>query len=96
MKVTDTPLAQNYSEILNTPPIAEKPTVTAVPAVVTMSGHRPAMNHGSQKSSKSNKRITKEKVIRVLLDSGSSRDLWFHKKGTPKHFPYLTRLVSKS
>ncbi len=34
MKVTDTPLAKNYSEILTTPPVAEKLTVTAVPAVV--------------------------------------------------------------
>ena len=61
-----------------------------------MSGRRPLTHHGSQKSSKSNKKDTKEKVIRVLLDSGSSGDLWFHKKGTPKHFPYSTRLVSKS
>jgi hypothetical protein len=61
-----------------------------------MSGRRPSTNHGNHKSSKNNKRITKEKVIRVLLDSGSSGDLWFHKKGTPKHFPYSTRLVSKS
>ena len=54
------------------------------------------MNHGCQKSSKNNKRITKENVMHVLLDSGSSGDLWFHKKELPKHFPYLTRLVSKS
>ena len=36
IKVTDTPLAPNYSEISNTPSIAEKPTVTSVPAVVTI------------------------------------------------------------
>jgi hypothetical protein len=95
IKFTDTPLMQNYSEISNIPSIAEIPMVTAVPAVVPMSDDHPSTNHGSQKSSKNNKRITKEKVIHVLLDSGSSGDLWFHKKGTPKHFCYLNRLVSE-
>ena len=41
-------------------------------------------------------KVTKKKVIRVLLDSGSDGDLWFHKKGTTKHFPYSNRQVSKS
>ena len=35
-------------------------------------------------------------VIKVLLDSGSDGDLMFHEKGTPMHFPYLTRQVSNS
>ena len=35
-------------------------------------------------------------IIRVLLDSGSDDDLWFHEKGTPMHFPYLTRQVPLS
>ena len=35
-------------------------------------------------------------LIRVLLDTGSDGDLMFHKKGTYKHFPYLTRQVPKS
>ena len=30
-------------------------------------------------------------IIKVLLDSSSDGDLWFHEKGTPMHFPYLTR-----
>ena len=38
----------------------------------------------------------KKKLIRVLLDSGSDGDLLFHKKGTTKHFPYLTRQVPKT
>ena len=33
--------------------------------------------------------------IRVLLDKGSNGDLFFHEKGTPKPFPYLTRQVPK-
>ena len=42
---------------------------------------------------KSNNKAIKEKLIRVLLDSGSDGDLLFHQKGKPKHFPYLTRQV---
>ena len=35
-------------------------------------------------------------VIKVLLDSVSDGDLMFHEKGTPLHFPYLTKQVSTS
>ena len=35
-------------------------------------------------------------VIKVLLDSGSGGDLWFHEKGMPMHFPYLTRQAPNS
>ena len=34
--------------------------------------------------------------IRVLLDTGSNGDLFFHEKGKPKPVPYLTRQVPKS
>ena len=36
---------------------------------------------------------TSNNIISVLLDSGSDGDLWFHEKGTPMHFLYLTRQV---
>ena len=36
------------------------------------------------------------KKIRVLLDSGSDGDIWFHKKGATKHFPYTERQMAKS
>ena len=36
---------------------------------------------------------TSNNIITVLLDSGSDGDLWFHEKGTPQHFPYLTRQI---
>ncbi len=32
----------------------------------------------------------------MLLDSGSDGDLLFHEKGTVRHFPDLTRQVTKS
>ena len=49
-----------------------------------------------KKPKTSSKKVQKPKLIRVLLDSGSDGDLWFHKKGTPKCFPYTTRQVPKS
>ncbi len=56
-------------------------------AVVAMAKYGQAHHH------KSSKKVTKGKLIRVLLDSGSDGDLLFHQKGKPKHFPYLTRQV---
>ena len=41
-------------------------------------------------------RIHPSNKIRVLLDTGSNGDLFFHEKGKPKPFPYLTRQVPKS
>ncbi len=56
-------------------------------AVVAVAKYGQAHHH------KSSKKATKEKLIRVLVDSGSDGDLLFHEKGTPKHIPYLTRQV---
>ena len=56
-------------------------------AVVAVAKYGPVHHH------KSSKEASKEKLIRVLLDSGSDGDLLFHKKGKTKHFPYLTRQV---
>ncbi len=49
-----------------------------------------------KKSKTSSKKVHQPKLIRVLLDSGSDRDLLFPEKGTPKCFPYSTRQVPKS
>ncbi|NBR26605.1 MAG: hypothetical protein EBU08_23080, partial [Micrococcales bacterium] len=48
------------------------------------------------KPGRSSKKASIKKIFRVLLDSGSDGDLLFHEKGTPKHFPYLTRQVPKT
>ena len=56
-------------------------------AVVAVAKYGPVHHH------KSSKKASKEKLIRVLLDSGSDGDLLFHEKGKTKHFPYLTRQV---
>ena len=55
-----------------------------------------AMATSKPKPSQSSKKASKRKISRVLLDSGSDGDLLFHEKGTPKHFPYLTRQVPKT
>ncbi len=47
------------------------------------------------KPTHSNK-VSKKKISRVLLDTGSDGNIMFHKKGTNKPFPYLTRHVPKS
>ena len=56
-------------------------------AVVAIAKYSPPSHH------KGSKKGAKEKLIRVLLDSGSDGDLLFHEKGAPKHFSYLTRQV---
>jgi hypothetical protein len=56
-------------------------------ALVAMAKYGHAHHH------KSSKKAAKEKLIRVLHNSGSDGDLLFHQKGKPKHFPYLTRQV---
>ncbi len=42
------------------------------------------------------KLIVKSKTIRVLLDSGSSGDLLFLKKGASKHIPVIKRAIPQS
>ena len=54
-----------------------------------------AMAKAKPKPTQSSKKASTRKIFRVLLDSGSDGDLLFHEKGTPKHFPYLTRQVPK-
>ena len=64
--------------------------MTAVVAIMEpateSSSKRPQISLTSRPSNK----------IRVLLDTGSNGDLFFHEKGKPKPFPYLTRQVPKS
>ena len=55
-----------------------------------------AMAKAKPKPTQSSKKASTRKIFRVLLDSGSDGDLLFHEKGTPKHFPYLTRQMPKT
>ena len=58
--------------------------------------HRATENQTKQKFEHSARSRPSNTVIKVLLDSGSDGDLMFHEKGTPMHFPYLTRQVPNS
>jgi len=58
--------------------------------------HTATKNQTQQRYEHSAGRRTSNTVIKVLLDSGSGGDLMFHEKGTPMHFPYLTRQVPTS
>ena len=73
--------------------------MTAVYAIMETTSGLPKKSSGKSKYKKtktSSKKVNKPKVVRVLLDTGSDGDLMFHKKGTPKCFPYSARLVPKS
>ena len=73
---------------------AQEGRVTAVVAKVKY--QQATENQAKQKIEHSARCRSSNKVIQVLLDSGSDGDLMFHEKGTPMHFPYLTRQVPNS
>ena len=79
-------------------PLLKSKGVTAVMAMLINPTTTKASKYKSKykKPKTSSKKVQKPKLIRVLLDSGSDGDLWFHKKGTPKCFPYTTRQVPKT
>ena len=56
----------------------------------------PATKSPASRTVKHPRRSCTSKQIKVLLDSGSSGDLYFLKAGKHKPFPYLTRQVPKS
>ncbi len=66
-------------------------SVTAVLAVQKI-----ATGNQSSTRFKHLSRSCNNNFLRVLLDTGLDGDLMFHEKGTAKHFPYLTRQVTKS
>ena len=71
-------------------PLLKSNGVTAVMAMLVEPTPSKASKYKSKykKPKTSSKKVQKPKLIRVLLDSGSDGDLLFHKKGTPKCFPY--------
>ena len=64
-----------------------------VTAIVAKVKYQATDSQTRRKSEHPGRHCTSKNIIRVLLDSGSDGDLWFHEKGTPMHFPYLTRQV---
>jgi hypothetical protein len=68
--------------------------VTAVVAKARY--HKLTKNQAQQRFKHSAGSHPSNTVIKVLVDSGSDGDLMFYEKGTPMHFPYLTRQVLNS
>ena len=64
-----------------------------VTAVVAKVSYQATDDKTHQRIKHSAGRCTSNSVIKVLLDSGSDDDLLFYEKGTPIHFPHLTRQV---
>jgi hypothetical protein len=67
----------------------QKVTAVAVVAVIDTSTEDPT--NGIEHS-----KLLFTKKIRVLLDTGSDGDIWFHRKGATKRFPYTERHLVKS
>ena len=89
------PLDVNHSSFLEqkkNSPQHDTCGVTALAAVLAAGPELcPKIKKMKNKYCKSSIKAPTRKIIRVLLDSGSNGDLMFHKNGTPKSFPYLTR-----
>ena len=67
-----------------------------VTAVVAKARYQRATeNQTKQRFKHSARSCPSNAVIKVLLDSRSDGDLMFHEKGTPIHFPYLTKAGAK-
>ena len=74
----------------------EDQKVTAVIAVIDTSTEDPTNGIEHSRRCRRTKKLLFTKKIRVLLDTGSDGDIWFHRKGATKRFPYTERQVVKS
>ena len=74
----------------------EDQKVTAVIAAIDTSTEDLASGFEHSKRCRRTNKLLFTKKVRVLLDSGSDGDIWFHRKGATKRFPYTERQVVKS
>ena len=74
----------------------EDQKVTAVIAVTDTATEDPTNGIEHSRRCRRTKKLLFTKKIRVLSDSGSDGDIWFHRKGATKRFPYTERQVVKS
>ena len=77
------------------PSIADQ-KVTAVIAVIDTATEDPTSGHEHSKRCRRSNKLLFTKKIRVLLDTGSDGDIWFHRKGATKRFPKTERQMVKS
>ncbi len=76
-------------QVNHSTPTASNPSEGSTTAVVAVMRGNPKDGHTRQCSNKH----CKQKIVRVLLDSGSDGDLIFVNKDKPMLLPYLKRLV---
>ena len=74
----------------------EEQKVTAVIAIIDTATDDQAYGHEHSKRCRHSSKLLFTKKIRVLLDSGSDGDIWFHWKRTTKHLPYIEWQMAKS
>ena len=74
----------------------KKQMVTSVIAIIDTAMEDKSSGHEQSKRRRHNSKLLFTKKIRVLLDSGSDGDIWFHRKGTTKRFPYTERHMVKA
>eukprot|EP00956_Cyclotella_meneghiniana_P021002 scaffold37682_cov57-Cyclotella_meneghiniana.AAC.1 len=75
---------------------ARKKRKYEVIAVIDTSTDDPENGIEHSKRCRRTNKLLFTKKIRVLLDSGSDGDIWFHRKGATKRFPYTERQVVKA
>ena len=87
--------AQQYIDDDDTSSVEDQ-KVTAVVAAIDTSTEDPEFGIEHSKRCRRTKKLLFTKKVRVLLDSGSDGDIWFHRKGATKRFLYPERQVVKS
>ena len=84
-----------YEEEVPSPSMINQ-KVTALVAVIDTAAEDLASGHEQSKRCRRSSKSLFTKKIRVLLDSGSDGDIWFHRKGAIKRFPQTERQMVKS
>ena len=95
-EVEETSDSENTNQDMDDTSSVEEQKVTAVVAVIDTATEDPTNGIEHSKRCRRTKKLLFTKKIRVLLDTGSDGDIWFHRKGATKRFPYTERQVVKS
>jgi hypothetical protein len=90
--VQTSPSKSKDVHVNNSTPTASNPTEGRTTAVIAVMRGYPKDSYTHQCSNKH----CKQKIVRILLDSGSDGDLIFVNKGKPMLLPYSKRLVPQS
>ena len=72
--------SEDYLSIEEEDPSIADQKVTAVIAVIDTATEDPASGHEHSKICRRSSKLLFTKKIRVLLDTGSDGDIWFHRK----------------